>query len=260
MTAADTPIEAPQTPPPPPPATISFESNYGKNPLGEATLTAMCARLPSVLRQTAQMAWAIDRLAVILLLVCQVLTGVTAAVVLASTAQARQHLVGDEPVSERLHAALPALLIITAAVAVGRISSALSSYGDGRISPGLITAADTALVEAVCRVEASAYSEDGFANRQEAAEVGVSRTTVMVKDAQRFTAAFVRMIAASGVLTALHPLLLLLLAVVPAGLGAVLSARVDYETHYANVGDRNVRYLALSAARPGQAGDKRSGT
>ncbi|GHJ28571.1 ABC transporter [Streptomyces hygroscopicus subsp. sporocinereus] len=258
MTATDTPTEAPQTPPPPPPATISFESNYGKNPLGEATFAAMCARLPSVLRQTAQMAWAIDRLAVILLLVCQVLTGVTAAVVLAFTARAMQHLVGNGPVSERLHAAFPALAVITAAVAVGRISSALSSYGDGRISPGLITAADTALVEAVCRVEASAYSEDGFANRQEAAEVGVSRTTMMVKDAQRFTAAFVRMIAASGVLTALHPLMLplLLLAVVPAGLGAVLSARVDYETHYANVGDRNVRGMMRWWATTSRHGDE----
>ncbi|MFI0141498.1 ATP-binding cassette domain-containing protein [Streptomyces luteogriseus] len=258
MTATDTPIEAPQTPPPPPPATISFESNYGKNPLGEATFTAMCARLPSVLRQTAQMAWAIDRLAVILLLVCQVLTGLAAAVVLASTAKAMEHLVGDESVSERLHAALPALLVITVAVAVGRISSALSSYCDGRISPGLITAADTALVEAVCRVEASAYSEDGFANRQEAAEVGVSRTTMMVKDAQRFTAAFVRMIAASGVLATLHPLMLplLLLAVVPAGLGAVLSARVDYETHYANVGDRNVRGMMRWWATTSRHGDE----
>lgn len=34
---------------------------------------------------------------------------------------------------------------------------------------------------------------------------------------------------------------LLLLAVLPAGVGAVLSARVDYEIHYANVADRNVR-------------------
>ncbi|MFJ2604889.1 MULTISPECIES: hypothetical protein [unclassified Streptomyces] len=177
MTATDTRVEALQTSPLPPPATISFESNYGKNPLGEASFTAMCARLPGVLRQTAQMAWAIDRQAVVLLLVCQVLTGVTAAVALAFTAQAMRHLVGDGSVSERLHAALPALVVITVAVAVGRISSALSSYGDGRISPGLITAADTALVEAVCRVEASAYSEDGFANRQEAAEVGVSPTT-----------------------------------------------------------------------------------
>ncbi|WLW55246.1 ATP-binding cassette domain-containing protein [Streptomyces sp. YU58] len=258
MTATDTPIEVPQTPPPPPPATISFESNYGKNPLGGATFTAMCARLPSVLWQTAQMAWAIDRLAVILLLVCQVLTGLAAAVVLAFTAKAMEHLVGDESVSERLHAALPALLVITVAVAIGRISSALSSYCDGRISPGLITAADTALVEAVCRVEASAYSEDGFANRQEAAEVGVSRTTMMVKDAQRFTAAFVRMIAASGVLTMLHPLMLplLLLAVVPAGLGAVLSARVDYETHYANVGDRNVRGMMRWWATTSRHGDE----
>ncbi|MGW3951090.1 hypothetical protein ACWEKM_09125 [Streptomyces sp. NPDC004752] len=36
---------------------------------------------------------------------------------------------------------------------------------------------------------------------------------------------------------------LILPAVIPAGADAVLSARVDYETHYLNVGNRNVRSM-----------------
>ncbi|MBT2366168.1 ABC transporter ATP-binding protein [Streptomyces sp. ISL-10] len=243
VTVTDASTESSQTPPPPPPAVINYEGKWGKNPLEEASFGKMCARLPSVLGSTARMAWAVDRPAAILLLACQILTGVAAAVVLGFTAKAMTHILGVGAVSERLHAALPALVVVTAAAAVGRISSALASYADGRITPRLVTEADVALVSAVCRVEASAYGEDGFADRQEAAEVGVTRTTMMVKDAQRFMAALIRMIAAGGVITALHWLMLplLMLAVLPAGMGAVLSARVDYETHYANVGDRNVR-------------------
>ncbi|MEV8557593.1 ATP-binding cassette domain-containing protein [Streptomyces sp. NPDC051917] len=245
-------------PPPPPPATISYEGKSGKNPLEEASFRRMCGRLPSVLRSTAGMAWAVDRSGVVLLLVCQLLTGVAAAVVLGCTAQAMTHILGAGPVSERLHGALPALAVVTAAAAVGRISRALASYADGRITPRLVTEADVALVSAVCRVEASACDEDGFADRQEAAEVGVTRTTTMVKDAQQFLASLIRMVAAGGVITALHWLMLplLLLTVLPAGLGAVLSARVDYETHYANVGDRNVRGMMRWWATFSRHGDE----
>ncbi|MDI3406153.1 ATP-binding cassette domain-containing protein [Streptomyces sp. B-S-A6] len=218
----------------------------------------MCRRLPAVLAHTARMAWAVDRASVVLLLVCQILTGAAAAVVLAFTARAMTHLLGSGAVAERLHGALPALVVVTAAAAAGRISTALSTYANGRITPLLTTEADIALVEAVCRVEASAYGEDGFADRQEAAEVGITRTRLMVQDAQRFLAALVRMVAASSVITALHVLMLplLLLAVLPAGVGAVLSARVDYETHYLNVGDRNVRSMMRWWATASQFGDE----
>ncbi|MFF7901709.1 ATP-binding cassette domain-containing protein [Streptomyces sp. NPDC088817] len=247
-----------ETPPPPPPATITFEGKYGRNPLAEAGFGAMCRRLPSVLGHTARMAWSVDRTGVLLLLASQLLTGAAAALVLAFTARAMTHILGTGTVSERLHGALPALTVVMTAAAVGRISGALSSYADGRITPLLTTEADIALVAAVCRVEASAYGEDGFADRQEAAEVGVTRTRFMVQDSQRFTAALIRMIAASGVITALHPLMLplLLLAVVPAGVGAVLSARVDYETHYLNVGDRNVRSMMRWWATYSRYGDE----
>ncbi|NGO78774.1 ATP-binding cassette domain-containing protein [Streptomyces sp. YC504] len=218
----------------------------------------MCRRLPAVLGHTARRAWAVDRTGAVLLVGCQLLTGVSAAVVLAFTARAMTHVLGTGSVSERLHAALPALIAVTAAAAVGRVSGALSSYADGRVTPLLTTEADIALVEAVCRVESSAYAQDGFADRQEAAEVGVTRTRLMVQDAQRFLSALIRMLAASGVITALHPLMLplLLLAVVPAGVGAVLSARVDYETHYLNVGDRNVRSMMRWWATYSRHGDE----
>ncbi|MER6348015.1 ATP-binding cassette domain-containing protein [Streptomyces sp. NPDC001532] len=246
------------TPPPPPPATIGYEGKIGKNPLEEASFRKMCGRLPSVLGQAARMAWAADRPAVVLLLGCQLLTGVAAAVLLAFTAEAMTHLLGTGTVSARLHAALPALLVVTAAAAAGRTGSALASYADGRITPRLTTEADVALVSAVCRVEAAAYGEAGFADRQEAAEVGVTRTTYMVRDAQRFLASLIRMAAAAAVIGALHWLMLplLLLAVLPAGLGAVLTARVDYATHYANVGDRNVRGMMRFWATYARHGDE----
>lgn len=258
MTVTDTSTEHSAAPPPPPPAVISFEGKHGKNPLEEASFATMCSRLPSVLKKTARMAWAVDRSAVVLLLACQILTGAAAACVLGSTARAMTHILGSGTVSERLHAALPALVVLTVAAAAGRISSALSAYADGRITPLLMSEADTALVSAVCRVEASAYGEPGFTDRQEAAEVGVTRTRLMVQDAQRFMAALVRMAAAGGVITVLHWLMLplLLLAVLPAGLGAVLSARVDYETHYANIGDRNVRGMMRWWATYSRYGDE----
>ncbi|MFH9863632.1 ATP-binding cassette domain-containing protein [Streptomyces sp. NPDC017202] len=256
VTAAST--KTPDTPPPPPPATISFESKFGKNPLEGAGFGAMCRRLPSVLAHTARKAWAVDRAGSVLLLVCQVIIGVAAAVVLASTARAMTHVLGSGTVSERLHAAVPALIMVTLAAGAGRVCSLLSSYADGRITPLLTTEADVALVSAVLRVESSAHGRDGFADQQEAAEIGVTRTRLMVQDAQRFMSALIRMIAAGGVVTALHPLMLpvLLLAVLPAGVGAVLSARVDYRTHFLNLGDRNVRAMMRSWATHSRFGDE----
>lgn len=244
--------------PPPPPAEIVYSGEHSINPLGNVSFRQLCAKLPSVLRGIARMAWQLDRTAVVLLLACQVVTGVAAAVLLAATGRAMQPILGAGSVSDRLHQAVPALLVVAGAAACGRVAGAVASYADRRITPPLTTRADTALVEAVCRVEAAAYAQDGFADRQEAAEMGVVRTHVMVNDAQRFMSALIRMVAASGVLSVLHPLLvpLLVLAVLPAGVGAVLSARVDYEMHYANVADRNVRHMMRWWATTPKHGDE----
>ncbi|MBB4984132.1 ATP-binding cassette subfamily B protein [Streptomyces sp. SFB5A] len=229
--------------PPPPPAEIQYTGEYSVDPLGEASFRKLCGQVPRVLHRIVAMSWRIDRRAVLLLLACPVVTGAAAAVLLAATAGAMRPLLGAGSVADRLYEALPALVVASAAAALTRVAAAVATYAERLITPRLTTEADTALVAAVCRVEASAYAMDGFSDRQEAAEMGVIRTHVMVSDAQRFLSALVRMVTAAGALSVLNPLLLplLLLAVLPAGVGAVLTARVDYEIHYANIADRNVR-------------------
>lgn len=241
MTSATT--RSRTVPPPPPPAEITYSGQYSVNPLAQVSFRGMCARIPSVLGRIARLSWRTDRRAVQLLVGCQVVTGVSAAVLLAATARAMEPVLGAGSVGERLREALPALVVVAAAAAAARVSGAVATYAERRLTPRLTTGTDTALVEAVCRVEAAAYAVDGFADRQEAAEMGVIRTQVMVADAQRFLSALIRMVTACGVLSVLNLLMLplLLLAVLPAGAGAVLTARVDYEIHYHNVADRNVR-------------------
>lgn len=229
--------------PPPPPAEIQYTGEYSVNPLGEASFRKLCGQVPRVLHRIIAMSWRIDRRAVLLLLACPVVTGAAAAVLLAATAGAMRPLLGAGSVADRLYEALPALVVASVAAALTRVAAAVATFAERLITPRLTTEADTALVATVCRVEASAYAMDGFSDRQEAAEMGVIRTHVMVSDAQRFLSALVRMVTAAGALSVLNPLLLplLLLAVLPAGVGAVLTARVDYEIHYANIADRNVR-------------------
>ncbi|WOX20284.1 ATP-binding cassette domain-containing protein [Streptomyces sp. HUAS YS2] len=246
------------TVPPPPPAEIQYTGEYSVNPLGEASLRRLCAQVPKVLQRIIVMSWRIDRRAVLFLLACPVVTGAAAAVLLAATARAMRPLFGTGAVADRLHEALPALVVVGVAAAVTRVATIVATYAERRITPRLTTETDTALVAAVCRVEASAYAVDGFSDRQEAAEMGVIRTHVMVADAQRFLSALVRMVTAAGALSVLNPLMLplLLLAVLPAGVGAVLTARVDYEIHYANIADRNVRGMMRWWSTSSKYGDE----
>lgn len=232
-------------PAPPLPAQMNFCGRHSVNPLGNTSFRDLCSRLPAVLAGVARMAWKADRASVVLLVACQLVTGVVAAVLLTGTAHAMQAVLGAGAVSHRLREALPALLVVAGAASLGRVSSALAQYGERRLTPPVTTDADTALVEGVLRVEADAYAGEGFADRQEAAEMGVARTHVMITDAQRFMSALIKMATACGVLSVLHWMMLPLLAfaVLPSGIGAVLMARVDYEIHYANVSDRNVRQM-----------------
>ncbi|MFE0674878.1 ATP-binding cassette domain-containing protein [Streptomyces sp. NPDC058867] len=257
MTSAATGAQQ-SPPPPPPPAEITYSGQYSVNPLAQVSFGRMCAHIPKVLRRIARLSWRTDRRAVQLLLVCQVVTGVSAAVLLTATATAMGPLLSDGAVTDRLRGALPALLVVALAAALGRGADSVSTYAERRITPRLATETDTALVEAVCRVEAAAYAVDGFSDRQEAAEMGVIRTLVMVADAQRFMSALIRMVTAGSVLSVLNVLMLplLLLAVLPVGVGAVLTARVDYQTHYANVADRNVRGMMRWWATTSKYGDE----
>ncbi|GHB84558.1 ABC transporter [Streptomyces cirratus] len=258
MTTSDVHSKPTGAPPPPPPAEITYSGQYSVNPLADVSFLKMCAMLPSVLARIGRLSWQTDRQAVRLLIACQIVTGVSAAVLLAATARAMGPVLAAGSAAARLQGALPALLVIALAAAMNRLAGAVATYAERRITPLLTSETDSTLVEAVCRVEAAAYAQDGFSDRQEAAEMGVVRTHVMVTDAQRFMSSLIRLITAGSVLSLLSLMMLplLLLAVLPAGFGAVLTARVDYQIHYANISDRNVRGMMRWWATASQYGDE----
>ncbi|NUS82123.1 MAG: ABC transporter ATP-binding protein, partial [Streptomyces sp.] len=125
MTSAAPNEQQDTAPPPPPPAEITYSGQYSVNPLAEVSFRRMCAQIPAVLGRIARLSWRTDRRAVQLLLGCQVVTGVSAAVVLAATARAMAPVLGEGTAGERLRGALPALLVVALAAALARAAGAV---------------------------------------------------------------------------------------------------------------------------------------
>ncbi|MGI5336282.1 ABC transporter ATP-binding protein [Streptomyces sp. CA-181903] len=233
----------PARPPLPEPKEVRCRDAGLRDAFESASFFRLCSRIPALLAQIARMAWAVDRRDVLVLVGCQLLSGTAAAVGLAATARAMTPVLGGGLVPDRIREALPALIVVAVAAAVARVAYGVASWAVSRLKPRLMTAADVALVEAVVSVELAALNRADFADEHEAAETGAIRCDRMLYDAQAFMSALIRLVAACGVLTVLHPLMLpvLVLAVLPSGAGAVAEAKIEHRTHYANVSRRNVK-------------------
>lgn len=156
MTSAATNELQTTAPPPPPPAEIAYSGQYSVNPIAEVSFRRMRGQIPAVLRRIARLSWRTDQRAVQLLIGCQAVTGISAAVLLTAIAQAMRTVLGDGFAGDRLHGAVPALVVVALAATLGRGPAAVATYAERRIAPRLTTETDSALVEAMCRVEASA--------------------------------------------------------------------------------------------------------
>ncbi|WP_416968319.1 ATP-binding cassette domain-containing protein [Streptomyces sp. 4F14] len=202
----------------------------------------MARRIPTALLQTARLAWRVDRRMVVTIAVCQLLSGLATAVMLGAVAQALPRLTGADP-REGLERAWPALTVAVTAMAAGAALWILADWATRRLNPQIASAADLTLVDLHMRAELAAYDTEGFRDRSQAAEIGALRAVDLADDAKTLTNALVQLLSAATVLTSLHPLLLgvLLLSVVPRGLGGVIAARIDYRVHDRTISARNVR-------------------
>ncbi|AWZ10740.1 ABC transporter ATP-binding protein [Streptomyces sp. ICC1] len=203
----------------------------------------MAARLPAALAQTARMAWRIDRASVAWLLGGQIIAGACTAATLAGVADAMGPLLAAGDATERVTAAAWPLAIAMVAAGAGTTAEIAAGSAARRLTPRLSTTADLEMVDAHMDVEVSAYDEPGFSDRSEAAEIGAARSSMLVKDAMAFTNGLINLLAVAGVLAVVHPVLmpLLLLCVVPRGMGAVIAARLDYALHNETIASRNIR-------------------
>lgn len=244
--ASDTAVSVPAArtgvPQPSAPPELDYNGRKHRRAMDDATLWEMARRIPAALIQTARLAWRVDRRMALTIVVCQLLSGIGTAVMLSAVAQALPQLMVADPRSG-LARAWPALAVAVVAMATGAAMWILADWATRRLNPKIASAADLELVDLHMRAELAAYDAEGFGDRSQAAEIGALRAVDLADDAKTLTNGLVQLASAAAVLTSLHPLLLgvLLLSVVPRGLGGVLAARVDYRVHDRTISARNVR-------------------
>ncbi|MGA5506978.1 hypothetical protein [Streptomyces umbrinus] len=238
--AARTGVPQPSAPP-----ELDFKGRPHRLAMEDVTLWEMARRIPQALAQTARLAWSVDRRMVITIMVCQLLSGIGTFVMLTSVSHALGPLLGADDPRAGLKAAWPALSTAVVAMAGGAAAWILADWATRRLNPQIAAAADLTMIDLHMRVELSAYDQEGFKDASQAAEIGSMRAVDLADDAKTLTQGLVQLVSATSVLTSLHPLLLvvLVLSVVPRGLGGVIAARIDYRVHDRTLSARNVRSM-----------------
>ncbi|WP_189935248.1 ABC transporter ATP-binding protein [Streptomyces sulfonofaciens] len=208
-------------------------------------LLDMARRLPRLVRRSVALAWEIDRWAALGLLVCQAASGAMQALGLLAVSGTLGALLAGGDVYQRLLSAWPSLAMLGGAAALRALLSIIVVWLSSRLGPQMSREAERSLVQAVTRVELSAYDAPGFNHRKEAADRGAEVAQDLVAEGQDLIASLASLIAGAGVLTALHPALLPLLALAsfPQAVAQISAARVRYLARLRSSGD--LRMLAI---------------
>ncbi|MFE2690159.1 ABC transporter ATP-binding protein [Streptomyces mirabilis] len=225
--------------------------------------TTIARRLPALTATALRLAWDADRRAVLLAAVLQLATGAITAIGLYATRGALAPLLAAGPTADRIHTALPSLALITGA-AVGRSLIAATTLAvTARIGPRVDAIAELRYLNAATRVPLAAYDDPAWCDHSEAANRASKDAHLMTDALTALAAALLGLLAAAGILTALHPVLLplLLLAVIPRGAAAVRAARAAHLAERHTLSDRRLRHnLIYCTAGRATALDVRANT
>ena len=166
-----------------------------------------------------------------LVLVLQLGSGLASAFGLLATTGVLDQLLRAGPTSDRVLAALPALLLVLVAYTARGAAAAGVALAQARIVPAVRRVAEEQLLAASLGVPLDAFDDDTFYDRlHRARDRGVFHLERATGNAVTLIGAATAVLAAAGSLTALHPALLpvLLLAVLPEGWAVLRAARVGY--------------------------------
>ncbi len=240
--------------------TVSAERH--DHALDESFLT-IARRLPALSGTAVRLAWTADRRAFLLTTVLQVASGILTAIGLHATAGVLTPLFADGATADRLRAAVPSLVLIGAAACARSVISALTVATTARIGPKVDGIAERRYLDAATRVPLASYDDPAWCDQSEAASRAAKDAHLMADNLTTVLTTLMGLLAAAGVLSLLHPLLLplLLLAVLPRGWAAVRTARTVYLADCHVLADRRLRHTWMfhTSGRP-TALEVRSGT
>jgi ATP-binding cassette subfamily B protein len=143
-------------------------------------------------------------------------------------------MIAGGDLQNRLRGAVPALVVMAAVMLVGALLRAASTYATGRLEPKVERVATELYLERAAAVELSAIEDHAFHKLLDTAQYGASSARRMIMYGTRVVNAMISLVAAAGVLTVLHPLLLPLLVTMtlPSAWSALTNARRRYESFH----------------------------
>ncbi|MFD5296509.1 ABC transporter ATP-binding protein [Streptomyces mutabilis] len=222
----------------------------------ELGFRAMLTRLPSLLASSLRLARQADPQAARTVLAAEVVRGMAQAVSLLAVNSVLAGLMADGPIEERLRGAAPALITVAVMMLVAALLRAASTYATGRLEPKVERVATERYLERAAAVELSAIEDHAFHKLLDTAQYGAASARRMISYGTRVVNAMISLIAAAGVLTVLHPVLLPLLVTMtlPSAWSALTLARRRYESFHAWVQhERAGRLLASLLIEPAAA-------
>jgi ATP-binding cassette subfamily B protein len=201
----------------------------------ELGFRAMIVRLPALLGASLRLARQADRRAARTVLSVEAGRGVAQAVSLLAVNSVLGRLMADGPIGERLRGAVPALATVAAVTAVAALLRAVSTYATGRLEPKVERVATEQYLERAANVELAAIEDHAFHKLLDTAQYGAASARRMIIYGTRVVNAMISLVAAAGVLTVLHPVLLPLLVTMtlPSAWSALTVARRRYESFHA---------------------------
>ncbi|MFF1294565.1 MULTISPECIES: ABC transporter ATP-binding protein [unclassified Streptomyces] len=200
----------------------------------QLSFRAMVRQLPALLALSFRLAWQADRSAARIVLGAEAGRGLSQAVSLLAVNSVLGRLMGGGSIEERLHGAVPALVVMACVMLVAALLRAASTYATGRLEPKVERVATERYLERAAAVELAAIEDHAFHKLLDTAQYGATSARRMIAYATRVMNAAISLIAAAGVLTVLHPALLPLLVTMtlPSAWSALTVARRRYESFH----------------------------
>ncbi|MEV5312274.1 ABC transporter ATP-binding protein [Streptomyces sp. NPDC052610] len=200
----------------------------------ELSFRAMVVRLPGLLASSLRLARRADGRAARTVLTAEAGRGAAQAVSLLAMNSVLGDLMGGGPIEDRLRSAVPALVTMAVVLLVAALLRAASTYATGRLEPKVERVATELYLERAASVELAAIEDHAFHKLLDTAQYGADSARRMITYGTRVVNAMISLIAAAGVLTVLHPLLLPLLVTMtlPSAWSALTNARRRYESFH----------------------------
>ncbi|WP_424887135.1 ABC transporter ATP-binding protein [Streptomyces sp. XH2] len=197
------------------------------------SLWAMALQLPRLVAFTVRLAWRADRHAMWTVGAGELSRGISQAVGLVAVNSVLAVVLATGSIEHRVQAAIPAMIGVALTGITGALATAASTSGTGRLEPKVERVATEMYLTHVVKVELSAVEDADFNRLMDSAKIGAGEARRMVSSCTGVVGSLVSFVAAAGVLTVLHPVLLplLVLMTLPRSWASLRNSRSRYASY-----------------------------